>query len=234
MLIAATLILILLIGIALLFFFRAEECTVKGNKAYTKEEVEALVFPEETDRSLLMILYREKTGKHRKIPFVISYQVEITGIDSCRVIVYENKPIGYISYMGSCMYFDKDGMVIESSGEVLKGIPEVTGLRFGKIVLDRKLEVAGSAVFEKILNIASQLQSYGIPLKTIHMDETGNVTVFLGNGDLRVKLGNDDAFPEKISLIHDVYAYLEEKKGTADLSGYSDFHSEGFSFVPDE
>ncbi|MDO4809085.1 MAG: cell division protein FtsQ/DivIB [Eubacteriales bacterium] len=230
---AVTVILIILIGISLLFFLRVKNIEVRGNKAYSKEEIVSMVFPEETDRSLLMILYREKTGKHRTFPFIISYQVHLTGADSCKVIVYEKKPIGYVSYMGSRMYFDKDGIVIESTGEELEGVPEVTGLRFGKIVLDRKLEADGSAVFEKILNISSQTDAYQIPLRAINIDDTGNITLTLSGG-VRVKLGNDDAFPEKLSLLNDVYDKLKDRKGIADLSGYSDLHSDGFSFVPDE
>ncbi len=217
----------------MLFILRVRSIDVKGNKAYSKEEIISMVFPGESDRSLFMILYREKTGKHKTFPFIISYQVHLTGTDSCEVIVYEKKPIGYVSYMGSRMYFDKDGIVIESTEEELDGVPEITGLRFGKIVLDRKLEVAGSAVFEKILNISSQMDAYQIPLRVINIDETGNVTLTLSGG-VRVKLGNDDTFPEKLSLLNDVYDKLKDRKGTADLSGYSDLHSDGFSFVPDE
>ena len=223
-----------MIGVALLFLFRVRKCSVKGNRAYGSEEIEKMVFPNEIDRSFLVILYREKTGKHRKFPFIISYEVELTGSDSCDIIVYEKKPIGYVTYMGSRMYFDKDGMVIESTDGELSGIPEIEGLRFGKIVLNKKLEVRGSAVFEKILNIASQTETYEIPLKTIQIDETGNVTIVVSGGDLKVKLGSDDAYPEKLSLLNDVYEKLEGKKGTADLSKYNDLNSDGFSFIPDE
>ena len=228
--------LLVMITAAVLFLMRVEKITVKGNRKYLPEEVISMVFADPKDKSLLMILLHEKTGKHKNLPFIYSYEVEITGPDSCTVIVYEKKPIGYITYMGSNMYFDKDGNIIESTENILEGVPEVTGLRYGKIILNKKLDVAGSAVFEKITNIAFQLESYGIGMQRLDIDALGNVTVYLDDGSIRVKLGNDDAFPEKLSLINDVYPTMKAKemKGTADLSGYSDIKSDGFSFIPEE
>ena len=232
---AVTVLLVILILLMVLFLLRAETVSVKGNRAYSEKEIEDMVFPDEKDRSLLLILYREKTGKKKNLPFIISYNIGITGPESCEIIVYEKKPVGFVSYMGSNMYFDKDGNVIESSQEQMDGVPEVTGLQFGEIILDKKLKVAGSEVFEKILNISSQLESYRISLKQMDFDDTGNVTLYLGNGDIRVKIGNDEFFATRLSLINDVYAVMKERglKGTADLSGYSDIKSDGFTFIPD-
>ena len=42
--------------------------------------------------------------------------------------------MGYVADMSSYMYFDKDGIVVESSSSQLDGVPWVTGLDFGQIV----------------------------------------------------------------------------------------------------
>ena len=47
------------------------------------------------------------------------------------IIIYEKSIVGYVSYMSSYMYFDKDGIVVESSSSQLDGVPWVTGLDFG-------------------------------------------------------------------------------------------------------
>ena len=35
--------------------------------------------------------------------------------------------VGYVSYMNSNLYFDKDGIVVESTSEILPGIPKIEG-----------------------------------------------------------------------------------------------------------
>ena len=56
--------------------------------------------------------------KNKQIPFIQKYDVEVTiWPDKMNVAVYEKAIVGYISYMGCNMYFDKDGIVVESSSE---------------------------------------------------------------------------------------------------------------------
>ena len=54
--------------------------------------------------------------------------------DECQIIrqthhdrVYEKSVAGYVEYMGRYMYFDQDGIVVESSETRTEGIPQVTG-----------------------------------------------------------------------------------------------------------
>lgn len=50
------------------------------------------------------------------------------------------------------MYFDKDGTVVESSYELLDGIPEIKGLTYNHIVLNEKLDVNVPEVFGAIMD----------------------------------------------------------------------------------
>ena len=43
------------------------------------------------------------------------------------IIVYEKSMVGYVSYMNSNLYFDKDGIIVESTSEILPGNTEVDG-----------------------------------------------------------------------------------------------------------
>ena len=49
--------------------------------------------------------------------------------------------------MSSYMYFDKDGIIVESSVEQLPGVPWITGLDFGHIILHQPLPVADPDTF---------------------------------------------------------------------------------------
>ena len=41
------------------------------------------------------------------------------------VTIYEKAVVGYINYMGCNMYFDKDGIVVESSSKLYSGVPQI-------------------------------------------------------------------------------------------------------------
>uniref|UniRef100_UPI000AF596BE hypothetical protein n=1 Tax=Clostridium sp. NkU-1 TaxID=1095009 RepID=UPI000AF596BE len=80
-------------------------------------------------------LYKDRFKKHEQIPFVEDYKIVFQSPVKVEVIVYEKSVVGYVSYMGSYMYFDKDGIIVESSSGKLDGVPWITGLRFGHIAL---------------------------------------------------------------------------------------------------
>ena len=57
------------------------------------------------------------------------------------------------------MYFDKDGIVVETSEQRTPGIPQVAGLQFGYVVMNEKLPVENEEVFEDILDITQLLST---------------------------------------------------------------------------
>lgn len=52
-------------------------------------------------------------------------------------------------------YFDKDGIIVESTSETLPGVPKIAGLSFGHIVLHQPLPVEDISVFNEILNLTA-------------------------------------------------------------------------------
>ena len=50
----------------------------------------------------------------RKSLFVEDYKLVIKSLNRAEIIVYEKSVVGYVSHMSSYMYFDKDGIIVES------------------------------------------------------------------------------------------------------------------------
>jgi len=229
-------VLLLLFAMVFLVNMQITKVTVTGNRTCDPEMLSGLILPEGWDRNPAVAAFKNRFMKHQTIPFISSYDIRITGPDSCEIVVYEKTPLGYVDYMGSYMYFDKDGTIIESSGEKLDGVPEVTGLQFGSIVLGQKLKTDSVYLYEEIMNITQQLSTYGIPCNRIEFDNNRNATLHIDGGNIRVKLGNDDYLASKLSAIADIIGELRDRelKGTVDLSNYKDRSTSGFIFVPDE
>lgn len=122
------------------------------------------------------------------------------------------------------MYFDKDGVIVESSSQKIEGVPGITGLSFGHIVLNEPLPIANKDVFSDIMNITQRLKYYGIESEKIDFNYLNEATVFIDKGNIEVRLGNDSGMDEKISLLNDMLPKIREKglKGSLDLRNYSD------------
>ena len=128
--------------------------------------------------------------------------MEIVSGSSIKITIYEKKIIGYVTYMGSNMYFDKDGTMVESSTEVLENIPKVTGLEFDSIVLYEPLPVGDGEVFDLILDVTQTLQKYSIGVDKIYITDNKEVSVYIG--DVKVELGKNENMVEKISSLNDI------------------------------
>ena len=125
------------------------------------------------------------------------------------IIVYEKSVVGYVSYMGSYMYFDKDGIIVESSSNKLEGIPWVTGLKFGHIALHQPLPVENTRIFDEILNLTQLLSTH-------------EITASLILGDITVYLGSNDQMSGKISELKDQLPVLTGLSGTLYLDTYDE------------
>ena len=126
------------------------------------------------------------------------------------------------------MYFDREGIIVESSADCLPGIPQITGLEFGRIILYRPLPVKNPKIFEEILNLTQQLSVYNIQVDRIRFSISGQPSFTIGQ--MEVTLGDEGDVDGKLSLLNDIlrdHPELKEKKGTLELDGYSDTGNDG-------
>lgn len=185
---------------------------VTGNSFYTEEEIRNFLFDSKVENNMVKCYLNNRFGKNKEIPFVERYQIEITGPHEVEVIVYEKNIVGYVDYMGSYMYFDRDGTVVESSSELLDGICQVKGLSFTRIVLYEPIETTIKDLFSQVLLMTQLFEKYEMDIEQINFDQTANVQIAVG--DVRVELGAAEDLDLKIAELHDILPRLEGMKGT--------------------
>ena len=192
--------------------------TVTGNSHYTDDEIKDMVFtgPYSYNSIVLSLMYRDKSIED--IPFIEKMDVDIVNANSVRINVYEKAVAGYVEYLGHYMYFDKDGIVVESSNRIMEGIPFVTGLSYDHIVLHEPPPVKKTSVFLTILKVTQLLGKYEIETDRIAFDSDGNITLYFGNA--RVSLGTDDFIDEKINEMHLLLPQLKGYSGTLHMENY--------------
>ena len=198
--------------------YRVTNVEVVGNSHYTEQEITDMVLKGNVfDNSLLLnIKYRNKSIED--IPFVEKMDVEVKSNDTIRIMVYEKKLAGCISYLGNYMYFDRAGIVVESSPQITEGVPEITGLRFNHVLLYEQLPVERSEIFQEILELTQLLDKYEIIADKIYFDTDNNVTLYFG--EARVLIGSKSHIDEKIMQLSVIVPSIQGKAGVLDMREY--------------
>jgi len=217
----------------LLLTLQVREVTVTGIGHYTQEEIEEILFPDRLSRNSLYCYLQNRLKEHEKIPFVEDYEIVFQSPGRVEVIIYEKSIVGYVTYMSSYMYFDKDGIIVESASTKLEGVPEITGLSFGQITLYQKLPVENASIFQEILNLTQILLINDLEADRIQYNSLGEATLYMG--DIVVLLGGNKELNGKIAELGAMLPLLEGQSGTLHLENYDETNTAaGFSFEPDK
>lgn len=208
--------------------FHVDQVEVTGNSYYTEEEIIELVIGDHRNSLYLMFLYDYED----EIPFIDSVEVSVVSPDHVKIRVYEKEMIGYVEYMGAYLYFDKDGTVVESSNEILEGIPCIHGLKFSTLTLYEQLEVTNAEVFDILLSVTKMMEKYELDPDAITLQKDGK-EILLTFGSVRVNLGTGKNIDEKAARIKTLLPSLEDKSGVLHMEEYTN-ESTHISFIKDK
>lgn len=214
---------VFVVAAVLLFALRITDIEVSGNKRYTKEQIIDLIFDGRWSRNSAYCYYENRFREHKTIPFIEEYKIEFKSPTRVEVVVFEKSVVGYVSYMSSYLYFDKDGIIVESSGTQLAGVPWITGLNFGHIVLNEALPVENADIFDSILNLTQILSSNAVQVDKINFNSFGEAQLFIG--DITVELGDEEDLNGKINELKDILPELSGLSGTLYLDTYDETNS---------
>lgn len=227
----AAVVVLLLLAAIIMLSFNIKTVTVTGNQRYTQEQMIDMLFSDRLSSNAVYCYLKDKLRPHEKIPFVEDYKIVFQSPWKVEIIVYEKSVVGYVSYMSSYMYFDKDGIIVESANEQLAGIPQITGLKFGQIVLYQKLPVEQTDIFQEILNLTQILSIYDMKVDRIQYNAFGEATLFMDG--IEVQLGGNESLNGKIAELNDMLPLLSGRSGVLHLEDYDETNTTaGYSFQP--
>ncbi|MBP3593319.1 MAG: cell division protein FtsQ [Lachnospiraceae bacterium] len=198
--------------------FRLKEITVEGLSRYTKDE-----FLNKLESDILFgltpVYCLQDSLTQKNIPFVEKYEIEYIDRHTARIVVHEKRVTGCVIVMGRYMFFDKDGIVVESADSLLEGVPVITGLKFDEIVLYKKLNVQKQSLFDTILELTRLAEQKNIITNEISFDPNYAVTLYLD--DITVLLGKRTSYDEQINALSGILESLQGRTGIIDMQNYS-------------
>ena len=204
---------------------------VEGNVHYTNEEIIDMVMEGRYGNNSLLLSIKYKDKSIVGVPFVEKMDVSVMDPHTIKIEVYEKALAGYVEYLERYMYFDKDGIVVESSLEKTAGVPMVTGLVFDHVVLNEPLPVENPEIFSSILSITQLVNKYSLSIDRIYFGRDGSLMLYFD--DVKVALGIGENLDEKIMKLQYMLPELRGKSGTLRMENYTE-ETKNISFETDQ
>ena len=218
------LILILLIAAGVIIFmnvFTVENVVVEGNELYSSTQIENMVLNDEYSWNSLYVDLKYRFVDIGEVPFVDTMEVSLDNPHTVHIKVYEKGMLGYlyINSIGQNAYFDKDGFVVETSTEVIDGVPKITGISCEEVVLYEKLQLENSDILRDLLNLTQTLKKYNLLPDEIQYDS--NMEPVLYYGTIQVKIGSEDNLSQKVVRLSIILPQLDGLSGTLHLETWT-------------
>ncbi len=200
--------------------FRITSVVVEGNIHYSTDQITEMVMSSDFSDNSVFLSMQYHNKSITDVPFVERIDVSVVDRQTVKITVYEKALAGYVQYLGSYMYFDKDGIVVESSNVLTPGIPEVSGLKFNHVVLHEALPVENEEIFQEILNITNLLNKHGLSATKIQFDSLYDVSLHFNK--VRVIMGEDADMDQIIMHLTGILPHLEGKSGVLHMENFSE------------
>ncbi|MCQ2522124.1 MAG: cell division protein FtsQ/DivIB [Lachnospiraceae bacterium] len=210
--------------------YRITTVYVEGNEHYTAAQIRSFVETGKFGDNSIYLSMKYRNKSITDIPFIEKMDVDVWDKNTIKITVYEKALAGYVEYLDKYMYFDREGIVVESSSLKTPGIPLVTGLSFDHFLMNEPLPVENEKIFQTILSVTQLLNKYEIVTDRIYFDSHYEMTLYFGK--VRVALGDDRLIEEKIQRLSAILPLLKGKQGVLNMKTYQT-GDEDLKFVVD-
>lgn len=138
------------------------------------------------------------------------------------IALTERKVRAYIPYMGSYLYIDEAGRVLDIRNTYVDGLPLVKGLLFTEFQKGDVLSVDNQEALEVVLHISQMIQKYELTEMVVEIDVSNVSDIYAQVNRVRVHLGDMDNMDQKIRNMAEIMKTIpKQDRGILDLSDLS-------------
>lgn len=199
-------------------YYRLQTVTLEGLTRYTEQEFKGYL-QQGFLYSLTPFFCFQDTIRQKEIPFIEKYEIDYVDRQTAKIRVYEKRVTGCVVVMGRYLYFDKDGIIVETSDTHIETIPVITGLKFDEIVLYQQLNVQKQSLFDTILQLTRLIEENELPVQEIAFDSSYEVTLYLDK--VTVLLGKRTSYDEPMNALAEILVVIQGRTGTLDMRSYT-------------
>lgn len=201
--------------------FVIKNVEVEGNSLYDAATIEKVVLNDEYSWNTLYVFFKYRFKKTENLPFIDTMDITLKDPQTIHIEVYEKGTMGYlyISGIGENAYFDKDGIVVETSSDVLPDIPKIEGVSCDEVVLYEKLPIP-EELLKDMLTLTQALKRNNLVPDSITYDSQS--LPILTYGKVKVEVGDTDKLTQKVERISKILPSLNGMSGTLHLENWTE------------
>ncbi|MCQ4726323.1 FtsQ-type POTRA domain-containing protein [Anaerotignum faecicola] len=201
--------------------FTVREVNVNGIKKFTADEI-CEITGINTGINIFSVSTGKAEDKLKENVYIESVRINRTLPDKVDIIIDERRVRGYVPYMGSYLYIDEYGRVLEINQAVTEPLPVVTGLAFNSFSLGQKIDCENPEAFDIIVTIAQVMTKYDMLDTVVRIDVSDTNKIMAYVRKVEINLGDGTNCDEKIRTMSEVIKQIPENdRGTLDLSDLS-------------
>lgn len=201
--------------------FVIKNVEVEGNSLYEAETIQQVVLNDEYSWNTLYVYFKYKFLKTEEIPFIDTMEITIKNPQTIHIEVYEKGTMGYlyIPAINENAYFDKDGIVVETSADILPDIPKIEGITCDEVIIYEKLPIQNQQL-KDMLTLTQALKRNKLVPDVITYDSQFQPVLTYGN--IKVKVGSTDKLTQKVERISKILPTIKEMNGTLHLENWTE------------
>lgn len=191
-------------------YYRVESVEVLGNVHYTEEQVKEMVLHGAFSANSVLAP-RFCSHEVKDVPFVDAFHVTKLGRNAICINVREKRLVGCVTFLDSYLYFDRNGIFVESSAHREEKVPFFSEVQIENAVKFEKLPIRGSSVITTAIALSTIFQKTDLIPEDIQFDQTYQISLIYG--DIIVQLGSSENLEDKMARVLAILPKLEGEKG---------------------
>ncbi len=196
-------------------FFRVKKVSIEGNTYYSQEEMAGMFQKNIWEKNLITFWLMDKLSLTPELAFVREYEVSYPSVNEIHIKLYEKNIVAGIAYSNQYIYFDKDGMVLQSADRPVEEIPLFETKNMTTFTLYNKVQMEDEGLLNQILNLANLFQHYHVSWDKVQFDEDNEAWLY--SGAIRVSLGKKENYDEEISALSSVLEKMKRNGQTGEI-----------------
>ncbi len=215
----------ILLGIANLPFFVIEEIYINGNNRVTNDEILQAINYVPNEVNYIFLNKDEAKKTLLSNPYVEEVEFVYIFPSEMEINIKEREQIAYVPYgKNSYLYISREGIVLQTSKELLEPMPIIKGVNFSEFTLGNVLINDGEELLKGTVNIINTMKKYDIETKNLIIDIVNPKEIKIKYGDIIINFGYEEEVDKKIRILSGILKSLEDRpelRGEIDISNTS-------------
>lgn len=205
--------------IVCMLLFDLKTIKISGCETVSEETVREAIEEKYFTGNTLVLYAESKLKPIDDIPFVARLDIDIVSPTEIDVMVYEKSMAGCVEYMNSYVYFDKDGVILDASNDLIEGVPCIKGLDFSEWETGKKLPIEDESRFQSILSITQLVDKYELEIDGIEFTAENEIVLF--HDGITIELGEGEYLAIQMMNLGSILEGLEGMQGTLYMKDFN-------------